>query len=146
MVPLLLGIQKTRFVKYIFSLFSLSMTISYLPIGQGLLCYCYPFWIEWVFYRLHSCNLEDSGFGWLPWKHWGQRECDLLNRSSLPATLSSAFLLVNFDFFFSMFQALLSGCSAGGLASILHCDEFRDLFPRTTKVKCLSDAGLFLDV
>ncbi|XAR52769.1 hypothetical protein NMG60_11021021 [Bertholletia excelsa] len=42
-------------------------------------------------------------------------------------------------------QALLSGCSAGGLASILHCDEFRNLFPRSTKVKCLSDAGLFLD-
>ncbi|MBA0686067.1 hypothetical protein Goari_013688 [Gossypium aridum] len=42
-------------------------------------------------------------------------------------------------------QALLSGCSAGGLASILHCDEFKDLFPSTTKVKCLSDAGLFLD-
>ncbi|KAH7834838.1 hypothetical protein Vadar_020172 [Vaccinium darrowii] len=42
-------------------------------------------------------------------------------------------------------QALLSGCSAGGLASILHCDEFRYKFPRTTKVKCLSDAGLFLD-
>ncbi|XVF31538.1 hypothetical protein REPUB_Repub16aG0154300 [Reevesia pubescens] len=42
-------------------------------------------------------------------------------------------------------QALLSGCSAGGLASILHCDKFRNLFPRTTKVKCLSDAGLFLD-
>ncbi|XP_057500970.1 pectin acetylesterase 10-like [Actinidia eriantha] len=42
-------------------------------------------------------------------------------------------------------QALLSGCSAGGLAVILHCDEFRYLFPRTTKVKCLSDAGLFLD-
>ncbi|KAF8401199.1 hypothetical protein HHK36_012130 [Tetracentron sinense] len=42
-------------------------------------------------------------------------------------------------------QALLSGCSAGGLASILHCDEFRELFPRTTKIKCLSDAGLFLD-
>ncbi|KAJ7977792.1 Pectin acetylesterase [Quillaja saponaria] len=42
-------------------------------------------------------------------------------------------------------QALLSGCSAGGLASILHCDEFKDLFPWTTKVKCLSDAGLFLD-
>ncbi|KAK9147175.1 hypothetical protein Sjap_007078 [Stephania japonica] len=42
-------------------------------------------------------------------------------------------------------QALLSGCSAGGLASILHCDEFRELFPATTKVKCLSDAGLFLD-
>ncbi|OMO82296.1 Pectinacetylesterase [Corchorus olitorius] len=42
-------------------------------------------------------------------------------------------------------QALLSGCSAGGLASILHCDEFKDLFPPSTKVKCLSDAGLFLD-
>uniref|UniRef100_A0A2C9VUA8 Pectin acetylesterase n=1 Tax=Manihot esculenta TaxID=3983 RepID=A0A2C9VUA8_MANES len=43
-------------------------------------------------------------------------------------------------------QALLSGCSAGGLASILHCDEFRDLFPQSTKVKCLSDAGFFLDI
>ncbi|KAF2324105.1 hypothetical protein GH714_006674 [Hevea brasiliensis] len=32
-------------------------------------------------------------------------------------------------------QALLSGCSAGGLASILHCDEFRNMFPRTTRVK-----------
>ncbi|KAJ9681616.1 hypothetical protein PVL29_017830 [Vitis rotundifolia] len=42
-------------------------------------------------------------------------------------------------------QALLSGCSAGGLAAILHCDEFRGFFPRNTKVKCLSDAGLFLD-
>ncbi|KAM1749350.1 hypothetical protein ACFX12_010233 [Malus domestica] len=42
-------------------------------------------------------------------------------------------------------QALLSGCSAGGLSSILHCDEFRSLFPTTTKVKCLSDAGFFLD-
>ncbi|KAH1190291.1 Pectin acetylesterase 10 [Glycine max] len=42
-------------------------------------------------------------------------------------------------------QALLSGCSAGGLATIIHCDEFRGFFPETTKVKCLSDAGLFLD-
>ncbi|GAB4855686.1 Pectin acetylesterase 10 [Ancistrocladus abbreviatus] len=42
-------------------------------------------------------------------------------------------------------QALLSGCSAGGLASILHCDEFSNLFPRRTRVKCLSDGGLFLD-
>ena len=42
-------------------------------------------------------------------------------------------------------QALLSGCSAGGLASILHCDEFEDMLPHTTKVKCLSDAGMFLD-
>lgn len=43
-------------------------------------------------------------------------------------------------------QALLSGCSAGGLASIIHCDDFRDLMPRSSKVKCLSDAGFFLDV
>ncbi|KAL2231339.1 pectin acetylesterase 12-like [Sesamum indicum] len=42
-------------------------------------------------------------------------------------------------------QALLSGCSAGGLASVLHCDEFRTLFPISTKVKCLADAGLFMD-
>ncbi|XP_020260663.1 pectin acetylesterase 12-like [Asparagus officinalis] len=42
-------------------------------------------------------------------------------------------------------QALLSGCSAGGLASIQHCDDFRALFATSTKVKCLSDAGLFLD-
>ncbi|KAL8545253.1 hypothetical protein ACS0TY_005444 [Phlomoides rotata] len=42
-------------------------------------------------------------------------------------------------------HALLSGCSAGGLASILHCDEFRNKFPGSTKVKCLSDAGLFVD-
>ncbi|XP_057425527.1 pectin acetylesterase 10-like isoform X2 [Lotus japonicus] len=42
-------------------------------------------------------------------------------------------------------QALLSGCSAGGLASIIHCDEFQSLFPNSTKVKCLSDAGFFID-
>ncbi|XP_072996648.1 pectin acetylesterase 12-like [Typha latifolia] len=42
-------------------------------------------------------------------------------------------------------QALLSGCSAGGLASIIHCDEFQALFPGNTEVKCLADAGLFLD-
>ncbi|XP_061354051.1 pectin acetylesterase 12-like [Gastrolobium bilobum] len=42
-------------------------------------------------------------------------------------------------------QALLSGCSAGGLASIIHCDEFQTLFPNSSKVKCLSDAGFFLD-
>ncbi|KAK1412271.1 hypothetical protein QVD17_33385 [Tagetes erecta] len=42
-------------------------------------------------------------------------------------------------------QALLSGCSAGGLASILHCDEFSSLFSGSTKVKCLADAGMFMD-
>ncbi|KAL0715000.1 hypothetical protein Bca4012_021979 [Brassica carinata] len=42
-------------------------------------------------------------------------------------------------------KALLSGCSAGGLASILHCDDFRERLPLSTNVKCLSDAGMFLD-
>ncbi|TKW14200.1 hypothetical protein SEVIR_5G152600v4 [Setaria viridis] len=42
-------------------------------------------------------------------------------------------------------KVLLTGCSAGGLAAILHCDEFRAFFPPTTTVKCLADAGLFLD-
>lgn len=42
-------------------------------------------------------------------------------------------------------NALLSGCSAGGLTSILHCDSFRALLPMGTKVKCLSDAGYFIN-
>lgn len=42
-------------------------------------------------------------------------------------------------------KALLNGCSAGGLAAILQCDDFNNLFPPTTKVKCMSDAGFFLD-
>ncbi|CAK7357258.1 unnamed protein product [Dovyalis caffra] len=43
-------------------------------------------------------------------------------------------------------NALLSGCSAGGLASILHCDSFHALLRMGTKVKCLSDAGYFINV
>ncbi|XP_058103780.1 pectin acetylesterase 8-like [Magnolia sinica] len=42
-------------------------------------------------------------------------------------------------------NALLSGCSAGGLTAILHCDSFRALLPMGTKVKCLSDAGYFIN-
>ncbi|KAI5652800.1 hypothetical protein M9H77_29987 [Catharanthus roseus] len=42
-------------------------------------------------------------------------------------------------------KALLSGCSAGGLASFLHCDNFSSYLQRTASVKCLSDAGFFLD-
>lgn len=42
-------------------------------------------------------------------------------------------------------KALLSGCSAGGLASILHCDRFHDLLPENATVKCLSDAGFFIN-
>jgi hypothetical protein len=40
-------------------------------------------------------------------------------------------------------QALLSGCSAGGLAAILNCDKFRSLLSTSTRVKCVSDAGYF---
>lgn len=42
-------------------------------------------------------------------------------------------------------NALLSGCSAGGLTSIIHCDSFKALLPMGTKVKCLSDAGFFIN-
>ncbi|KAH9320731.1 hypothetical protein KI387_015370, partial [Taxus chinensis] len=43
-------------------------------------------------------------------------------------------------------QALLSGCSAGGLTTIIHCDKFKELLPLKTKVKCMADAGFFMDV
>ncbi|XP_074379194.1 pectin acetylesterase 5-like isoform X2 [Apium graveolens] len=42
-------------------------------------------------------------------------------------------------------QAFLTGCSAGGLAALIHCDDFRDFLPKDAKVKCLSDAGFFLN-
>ncbi|XP_059647036.1 pectin acetylesterase 5-like [Cornus florida] len=42
-------------------------------------------------------------------------------------------------------QALLSGCSAGGLATLIHCDNFREILPKAANVKCLSDAGFFLN-
>ncbi|KAJ6706477.1 NOTUM-RELATED [Salix purpurea] len=41
-------------------------------------------------------------------------------------------------------NAILSGCSAGGLAAILHCDRFRSLLPASARVKCVSDAGYFI--
>ncbi|XP_073135609.1 pectin acetylesterase 5-like [Henckelia pumila] len=40
-------------------------------------------------------------------------------------------------------QALLTGCSAGGLATLVHCDDFRELLSKDTDVKCLADAGFF---
>ncbi|XP_066311567.1 pectin acetylesterase 2-like [Miscanthus floridulus] len=43
-------------------------------------------------------------------------------------------------------QVLLAGCSAGGLTALLNCDNFRARFPPEVPVKCLSDAGFFLDV
>ncbi|KAK1394694.1 Pectin acetylesterase [Heracleum sosnowskyi] len=43
-------------------------------------------------------------------------------------------------------NALISGCSAGGLSAILNCDKFRSFLPTHTNVKCASDAGYFLHV
>ncbi|XP_066313342.1 pectin acetylesterase 5-like [Miscanthus floridulus] len=43
-------------------------------------------------------------------------------------------------------QAFLTGCSAGGLSTYIHCDDFRALLPNTPTVKCLADGGFFLDV
>ncbi|KAB1224101.1 hypothetical protein CJ030_MR2G023211 [Morella rubra] len=44
-------------------------------------------------------------------------------------------------------QALLSGCSAGGLATLIHCDDFQELLPKVATVKCLADAGrMFLEI
>ncbi|KFK38328.1 hypothetical protein AALP_AA3G100000 [Arabis alpina] len=43
-------------------------------------------------------------------------------------------------------QAILTGCSAGGLATLIHCDYFRDHLPKKATVKCVSDGGYFLNV
>ncbi|CAH9080814.1 unnamed protein product [Cuscuta epithymum] len=42
-------------------------------------------------------------------------------------------------------NAVLSGCSAGGLTTILHCDQFKSLIPACAKVKCIADAGYFIN-
>lgn len=44
-----------------------------------------------------------------------------------------------------IFQALLTGCSAGGLATLIHCDDFQARLPKSANVKCLADGSLFLD-
>ncbi|KAG6422225.1 hypothetical protein SASPL_118790 [Salvia splendens] len=41
-------------------------------------------------------------------------------------------------------NAILTGTSAGGLATILHCDKFRKLFSDEIRVKCISDSGFFI--
>ncbi|KAH9672268.1 Pectin acetylesterase 5 [Citrus sinensis] len=45
----------------------------------------------------------------------------------------------------SEFKAFLTGCSAGGLAAVIHCDDFRERLPQHATVKCLADASFFLD-
>ncbi|XP_019157755.1 PREDICTED: pectin acetylesterase 7-like [Ipomoea nil] len=43
-------------------------------------------------------------------------------------------------------NVLLSGGSAGGLGSIIHCDRFRALFSMNVRVKCHADGALFICV
>ncbi|KAJ1296343.1 hypothetical protein BS78_01G293300 [Paspalum vaginatum] len=43
-------------------------------------------------------------------------------------------------------KVLLSGCSAGSLATFFHCDNLKERLGGTATVKCLSDAGFFLDL
>ncbi|KAK4786914.1 hypothetical protein SAY86_010747 [Trapa natans] len=64
----------------------------------------------------------------------GQRIWDAIILDLLPKGLGNAR------------KALLSGCSAGGLSVFLHCDSFTKYLPASASVKCLSDAGFFLDV
>nr|AND01200.1 putative notum-related-pectin acetylesterase [Linum usitatissimum] len=63
----------------------------------------------------------------------GQRIWDAIITDLLPKGLANAR------------KALLSGCSAGGLSVFHHCEDFSRRLPNTV-VKCLSDAGFFLDV
>ena len=42
-------------------------------------------------------------------------------------------------------EIILSGCSAGGMACYLHCDYVAAYF-KPIPVKCICDAGIFLDV
>eukprot|EP01005_Ploeotia_sp_CARIB1_P000406 NODE_149_length_1336_cov_170.449132_g145_i0.p1 GENE.NODE_149_length_1336_cov_170.449132_g145_i0~~NODE_149_length_1336_cov_170.449132_g145_i0.p1 ORF type:complete len:386 (-),score=108.98 NODE_149_length_1336_cov_170.449132_g145_i0:118-1275(-) len=42
-------------------------------------------------------------------------------------------------------DVVISGCSAGGLATYLHTDRWREILPSTTKVAGLPDSGFFLD-
>ncbi|GFP81550.1 hypothetical protein PHJA_000298300, partial [Phtheirospermum japonicum] len=42
-------------------------------------------------------------------------------------------------------NVILSGGSAGGLATLLHCDSFRQqIVPNAKRVKCIADSGFFM--
>ncbi|XP_060205300.1 pectin acetylesterase 8-like isoform X1 [Lycium barbarum] len=42
-------------------------------------------------------------------------------------------------------NAILSGTSAGGLSTILNCDKFRSFLPENARVKCVANAGFFIN-
>ncbi|MCO5609591.1 hypothetical protein L7F22_063821 [Adiantum nelumboides] len=43
-------------------------------------------------------------------------------------------------------QVILSGDSAGGLATFHHCNDLKRKMPKTISLKCLVDGGVFLDM
>ncbi|KAJ0705524.1 putative pectinacetylesterase/NOTUM [Helianthus annuus] len=97
------------------------------------------YFYNWNRVKLRYCDggsfAGDSKFdnGTLLLYFRGQRIWQAIIEDLLPKGLGSA------D------KALLSGCSAGGLASYLHCNNFSNYLPDTTAVKCLGDAGFFMD-
>uniref|UniRef100_A0A0V0HZD6 Pectin acetylesterase n=1 Tax=Solanum chacoense TaxID=4108 RepID=A0A0V0HZD6_SOLCH len=42
-------------------------------------------------------------------------------------------------------NAILTGISAGGLATILNCDKFKCFLPENARFKCVADAGFFIN-
>ncbi|XP_071705508.1 pectin acetylesterase 9 isoform X2 [Rutidosis leptorrhynchoides] len=98
-----------------------------------------PDFYNWNRVKIRYCDggsfAGDSKFdnGTLVLFFRGQRIWQAIIQDLLPKGLSSAN------------KALLSGCSAGGLASYLHCNNFSSYLPDTTAVKCLGDAGFFMD-
>ncbi|XP_076913389.1 pectin acetylesterase 9-like [Bidens hawaiensis] len=99
---------------------------------------CNPDFYNWNRVKLRYCDggsfAGDSKFDKTLLLYFrGQRIWQAIIEDLLPKGLGSAN------------KALLSGCSAGGLASYLHCNNFSGYLPDTTAVKCLGDAGFFMD-
>ena len=107
-------------------------------------------------YRMEpNFSSEDCASGKQLWMNSWEKEWMVLNRFSLISyRLSNNCTKLDHTspnqeprptLFSPAFQALLTGCSAGSLAALLHCDNFRGRFPHEVSVKCLSDAGFFID-
>jgi hypothetical protein len=65
------------------------------------------------------------------------------NLDAVLAELSSTHALSKYN------EIILSGCSAGGMACYIHCDsvaKYFSTFSPPVPVKCVCDAGVFLDV
>jgi len=122
-------------------------SFSYMPFSADELVIMKRSIDIWIPFFFQSAQLQFRGQ-----KIWLAAMEELMSKGMQKANQVSHFSLYCFSVFWyasmpiiKWYQALLSGCSAGGLASIIHCDEFRSLFPESSKVKCLSDAGFFLD-